>query len=61
MVGTCCALHLQNEGFEVTLRDRGGPGEEASSGSLGGFGVASCPPAVMPGVLCKVPGLLLDR
>ena len=60
MVGTCCALYLQNEGFEVTLLDRGGPGREASSGNLGGFGVASCPPAAMPGVLRKVPGMLLD-
>ena len=60
MVGTCCALYLQNEGFEVTLIDRGGPGEGASSGNLGGFGVASCPPLAMPGVLRKVPGMLLD-
>ncbi len=60
MVGTCCALHLQDEGFAVTLLDRGGPGEGASSGNLGGFGVASCPPMAMPGVLRKVPGMLLD-
>ena len=60
MIGTCCALHLQNEGFAVTLIDRGGPGEEASFGNLGGFGVASCPPAAMPGVLAKVPGMLFD-
>jgi len=60
MVGTCCALYLQNEGFEVTLLDRGRPGEGASSGNLGGFGVASCPPIAMPGVLAKVPGMLLD-
>ena len=60
MVGTCCALYLQNEGFAVTLLDRGGPGEGASSGNLGGFGVASCPPLAMPGVLRKVPGMLLD-
>ena len=60
MVGTCCALHLQHEGFEVTLLDRGGPGEETSSGNLGGFAVASCPPLAMPGVLPRVPGMLLD-
>lgn len=60
MVGTCCALYLQNEGFEVTLLDRGDPGEGASCGNLGGFGIASCPPAAMPGVLGKVPGMLLD-
>ena len=60
MVGTCCALHLQNEGFEVTLLDRGAPGEGASAGNLGGFGVASCPPLALPGVLRKIPGMLLD-
>ena len=60
MVGTCCALHLQNEGFAVTLLDRGDPGEGASRGNLGGFGIASCPPAAMPGVLGKVPGMLFE-
>ena len=60
MVGVCCALHLQNEGFDVTLVDRNGPGEGASFGNLGGFGVASCPPAAMPGILRKAPGMLLD-
>ena len=60
MVGTCCALYLQNEGFAVTLVDRGGPGEATSSGNLGGFGVASCPPLAMPGVLGRVPGMLFD-
>ena len=60
IVGVCCALDLQTEGFNVTLIDRGGPGEEASFGNLGGFGVASCPPAAMPGILAKVPNMLLD-
>ncbi len=60
MVGVCAALHLQDEGFEVTLVDRGGPGEATSSGNLGGFGIASCVPAAMPGVLRKVPGMLFD-
>ena len=60
MVGVCCALYLQNEGFQVTLLDRGDPGEGASCGNLGGFGIASCPPAAMPGVLRKAPGMLFD-
>jgi len=60
MVGVCCALYLQNEGFRVTLVDRGGPGEQASFGNLGAFGVASCPPAAMPGVIRKAPGMLFD-
>ncbi|NQW08934.1 MAG: FAD-binding oxidoreductase [Alphaproteobacteria bacterium] len=60
MVGTCCALHLQNEGYDVTLIDRNGPGEAASSGNLGCFGIASCVPAAMPGVIKKVPAMLLN-
>lgn len=60
MVGTCCALHLQDAGFAVTLVDRSGPGEATSAGNLGAFGVASCPPAAMPGIVRKVPAMLLD-
>ena len=60
MVGVCCGLYLQREGFEVTLIDRAGPGEAASFGNLGSFGIASCVPAAMPGVLKKVPGMLMD-
>lgn len=61
MVGVCCGLYLQDEGFEVSIIDRGGPGEGASSGNLGNIGVASCPPFATPGILRKVPGMLLDR
>lgn len=61
MVGICCALYLQKEGFNVTLLDRNGPGEAASSGNLGSFGIASCVPAAIPGIIKKVPGMLLDR
>lgn len=61
MVGTCTALYLQKEGFTVTLLDRKGPGEEASFGNLACFGIASCVPPGMPGILRKVPGMLLSR
>jgi D-amino-acid dehydrogenase len=60
MVGVCCGLYLQREGFEVTLVDRDGPGEAASFGNLGSFGIASCVPGAMPGILKKVPGMLMD-
>jgi D-amino-acid dehydrogenase len=60
MVGTCCALYLQDAGYDVTLVDRGEPGQGASFGNLGGFGIASCPPAAMPGVISKVPAMLFD-
>ena len=61
MVGTCCALHLQNEGFKVTLMDKALPGDAASFGNLACFGIASCVPPGMPGILKKVPGMLLDK
>jgi len=61
MVGTCCALHLQNEGLKVTLVDRDLPGNAASFGNLACFGIASCVPPGMPGILRKVPGMLLDK
>ena len=49
IVGTCSALYLQRQGFDVTLVDRDGPGEGASSGNAGSLGVASIPPGSMPG------------
>ena len=60
IVGICSALYLQREGFTVTLIDRGGPGEEASSGNGGCFGYASCVPLSMPGLPFKAPLMLLD-
>ncbi|MBL4767799.1 MAG: FAD-binding oxidoreductase [Rhodobacteraceae bacterium] len=61
MVGTCCALHLQNEGLKVTLIDKDLPGDAASFGNLACFGIASCVPPGMPGILKKVPGMLMDK
>ena len=60
MVGVCCGLCLQNEGFSVEIVDKGGPGEGASSGNLGNFGIASCPPFATPGILKQVPGMLVN-
>jgi D-amino-acid dehydrogenase len=51
IVGVCCALHLQREGFKVRLVDKGEPGMKASFGNSGSFGTASCVPFAMPGVL----------
>ena len=61
MVGTCTALYLQQEGFAVSLLDRKDPGKEASFGNLACFGTASCVPPGMPGIIRKVPGMLLNR
>ena len=60
IVGVCCALHLQREGFKVRLVEKGEPGSEASFGNSGSFGTASCVPFAMPGVLKKVPKMLFD-
>ena len=60
IVGTCCALYLQREGFAVTLIDRAGPGEACSAGNAGGLGYASCIPAALPGILRALPRMLLD-
>ena len=49
-VGTCCALYLQREGFEVTLIDRDGPGNGCSAGNAGNIGFASFIPYAKPGI-----------
>ena len=60
LVGVCCALYLQREGFRVRLVEKGEPGRGASFGNAGSFGTASCVPFSMPGILKKVPKMLLD-
>jgi D-amino-acid dehydrogenase len=60
IVGVCCALHLQREGFNVRLVEKGEPGMKASFGNSGSFGTASCVPFALPGVLKKVPKMLFD-
>ena len=60
IVGVCCALYLQRAGFTVRLIEKGEPGRAASFGNSGSFGIASCVPFAMPGVLKKVPRMMLD-
>lgn len=60
IVGVCCALHLQRAGFKVRLIEKGEPGMKTSFGNSGSFGTASCVPFALPGVLKKVPRMLLD-
>ncbi|HYD06799.1 MAG TPA: FAD-binding oxidoreductase [Reyranella sp.] len=60
LVGVCCARHLQREGFSVRLVEKGEPGRGASFGNAGSFGTASCVPFALPGILKKVPKMLLD-
>lgn len=60
IVGVSCALYLQDEGFSVTLLERGAPGEGASAGNAGSLGIASIPPTGMPGLVWRVPAMLTD-
>jgi len=62
IVGVSCALHLQRLGASVTLIDRQQPGgtDAASYGNAGILASGSVVPVATPGILRKVPGMLLD-
>ncbi|MCY3830182.1 MAG: FAD-dependent oxidoreductase [Rhodospirillaceae bacterium] len=60
IVGTCCALALQREGFSVTLIDRDTPGAGTSSGNAGLIQTGTPMPMATPGMLRQVPAMLLD-
>ncbi len=60
IVGVACGLSLLREGWRVTLIDREGPGEGASFGNGSVITSDSVTPVAMPGILGKVPGMLLD-
>jgi D-amino-acid dehydrogenase len=61
IVGVCSALYLQREGVRVTLIERDEPGDACSAGNAGNLGIASCVPYSLPGMVWRVPRLLLDR
>jgi D-amino-acid dehydrogenase len=60
IVGVSTALFLQRDGHAVTLIDRAGPAAGASFGNAGGVVSAACAPLGMPGMLRRVPGMLID-
>jgi glycine/D-amino acid oxidase-like deaminating enzyme len=60
IVGTCCALWLRRQGFRVTLVDRNEPGSGCSAGNAGMFQTGSVMPLATPGILRRVPRMLLD-
>jgi D-amino-acid dehydrogenase len=60
IVGTCCALELRKQGFEVTLVDPVPPGESCSFGNAGVLASWACVPMSLPGTLAKVPRWLFD-
>ncbi len=60
IVGVSTALYLQRDGHRVTLIDHRPPGEGASFGNAAVIAAASCEPVAMPGILGRVPGMLMD-
>lgn len=61
IVGVCCALYLQRDGYQVTLIDPAAPGDSTAKWSCGQMAVSSVIPLSRPGILKKVPGWLLDQ
>ncbi|KWR84799.1 MULTISPECIES: FAD-binding oxidoreductase [Pseudomonas] len=61
IVGVCCALYLQREGYRVTLVDPAAPGDSTAKWSCGQMAVSEVIPLSKPGILMKVPGWLLDQ
>ncbi len=61
IVGVCCALYLQREGYAVTLVDPEAPGNSTAKWSCGQMAVSEIIPLSKPGILMKVPGWLMDQ
>ncbi len=60
IVGICCALQLQRDGHRVTVIDYRGPGEGTSFGNAAIVAGGACEPVAMPGIVRRVPGMLMD-
>ncbi len=60
IVGMACAVHLQRDGHDVTVVDRLPPGEGTSFGNAGIMAPCAFVPVPTPGILRKVPKMLLD-
>lgn len=61
IVGTCIAYALRKAGASVTLIDRGQPGNGCSFGNSGAISPSSVVPLALPGVVARVPAMLVDR
>lgn len=60
MVGIATAIWLQRAGQRVTLIDMAAPTERASYGNAGVLASSSVLPVTMPGLLAKLPKMLLN-
>ena len=61
IVGAACAHRLRALGFDVVLVDRDAPGQACSFGNAGRIATSLVTPRSVPGLMRKVPGMLLDR
>jgi D-amino-acid dehydrogenase len=61
IVGISTALYLQRDGHDVTVIDRAGPGEGTSRGNAGLFAIGHVVPIGTPGLIRRVPGMLMDQ
>lgn len=61
IVGAACAHRLRALGFDVVLIDRDAPGHACSFGNAGRIATSLVVPKSVPGLLPRVPGMLLDR
>lgn len=61
IVGVCCALYLQLDGYQVTLVDPEAPGDSTAKWSCGQMAVSEVIPLSKPGILKKIPAWLLDQ
>ena len=60
IVGVCCAVFARRAGHEVTLIEQADIGGGASYGNAGIMSSGGCVPMALPGVVAKVPGMLLS-
>tara|TARA_B100000427_G_scaffold281989_1_gene253481 strand:- start:1029 stop:2270 length:1242 start_codon:yes stop_codon:yes gene_type:complete len=58
--GVCNALFLQKKGYEITLFDRGDPGNSASYGNAGHFSPYAAIPVNRPDLISDIPAMLLN-
>lgn len=60
VVGLSCALFLLRDGHRVTVIDPADPGNGATQRNAGLISSGSCVPVATPGILRRVPKMLLD-
>lgn len=60
IVGICCGIELKRRGFAVSIIDRLDPGEACSYGNAGILAAQAVVPMAMPGLIARVPRMLID-